>query len=452
MTVSVPVDASSNTQFPSDAEIKRILVERIDQQRQSLGIVVGTFGAAGRRIIAHGQFGAFHARPVDGDTVFEIGSITKVFTALLLAEMAGRGEVGLDEPVASYLPADVAVPERDGRQITLADLVTHTSGLPRLPDNFAPADEENPYADYTVEQLHAFLSGYILPRDIGSQYEYSNLAMGLLGHALALRAGKDYGSLVRERILAPLGMSSTADAVLGDMKHRLANGHGHTLAPVSCWDLPTLAGAGALLSTANDLLNFLEMLLGARTSPLSSALATTLATRRPMGLGTDETGLGWVISGSGDDQMIWHNGGTGGYRSFLGFLPAKGMGVVALSNTSTEVGVDDIGAHLLNRDSPLAPPPKVRVAVAVDPAIYDGYVGNYPLAPDFVLTITREGEQLFAQATGQGKAEIYPESEVHFFYKVVDAQISFDVDGSGRASGLTLHQNGRDMPAQRVTG
>lgn len=441
---------SSSAQSPSDAEIRRILVERIDQQRQSLGIVVGTFGGAGRRVISHGRFGAFHARPVDGDTVFEIGSITKVFTTLLLAEMAGRGEVRLDDPVATYLPAEVAVPQRDGRQITLADLATHMSGLPRLPGNFDPADSENPYADYTVEQLYAFLSGYALPRDIGSQYEYSNLAMGLLGHALALRAGAAYGSLVHERILAPLGMSSTGDAVLGDMKNRLANGHDETLAPVPNWDLPTLAGAGALLSTANDLLNFLEMLLGARPSPLSSALAATLATRRPMGHGTDETGLGWVISGSGDDQMVWHNGGTGGFRSFLGFVPAKGMGVVALSNSSTEVGVDDIGAHLLNRNSPLAPPPKVRVAVAVDPAILDGHVGKYALAPDFVLTITREGDQLFAQATGQSKAQILPESATAFFYTVVNAQISFGVDGSGRATGLTLHQNGRDMPAPRA--
>lgn len=450
MTVSVPVEASSGAQFPSDAEIRRILAERIDQQRQSLGIVVGTFGAAGRRVIAHGQFGAFHARPVDGDTVFEIGSITKVFTTLLLADMAGRGEVGLDDPVAGYLPAGVTVPERGGRQITLVDLATHMSGLPRLPDNFDPADPENPYADYTVEQLYAFLSGYDLPRDIGSQFEYSNLAMGLLGHALALRAGTDYGSLLRERILAPLGMSSTADAVHGDMKNRLANGHDDTLAPVSCWDLPTLAGAGALLSTANDLLNFLEMLLGARPSPLSAALATTLATRRPTGHGNDETGLGWVISGSGDDQMVWHNGGTGGFRSFLGFLPAKGMGIVALSNTSTEVGVDDIGAHLLDPGNPLAQPPKVRVAVTVDPAIYDGYVGEYPLAPDFVLTVTREDDGLFVQATGQGKAEVYPESEVHFFYKIVDAQITFEAGADGRAKGLTLHQNGRDMPAPRA--
>lgn len=447
MTVSVPVQVPSH--FPSDAEIKHILAERIDEQRQSLGIVVGTFGPEGRRIVSHGRFGAFYARPVDGDTVFEIGSITKTFTTLLLAEMAGRGEVGLDDPVAKYLPETVTVPERGGRQITLTDLATHTSGLPRLPGNLEPADLENPYADYTVEQLYAFLSDYALPRDIGSQYEYSNLGMGLLGHALARHADTDYGSLLHERILAPLDMLSTADTVYPDMKNRLANGHDQTLAPVAGWDLPTLAGAGALLSSVNDQLNYLELLLGARPSPLQAALATTLATRRPTGE-NDETGLGWVISGVGNSQLIWHNGGTGGYRSFLGFMPAKGIGVVALSNTSTEIGVDDIARHLLDPSMPLAQPPKERVAFAIDPAIYDGYVGDYPLSPDFILTITREGEHLFAQATGQPKAQIFPESKTQFFYTVVNAQISFDVAPSGQAKSLTLHQNGANMPAMRA--
>lgn len=450
MNLSIPAEASFSTRLPSDADITRILAQRIDEQRQSFGIVVGTFGPEGRRVVSHGRFGAFYGRPVDGDTVFEIGSITKTFTTLLLAEMAGRGEVGLDDPVAKYLPEDVIVPERGGRQITLTDLATHTSGLPRLPGNFEPADLENPYADYTVEQLYAFLSGYALPRDIGSEYEYSNLGMGLLGHVLARHADTDYGSLLHERVLAPLDMLSTADTVYPDMKNRLANGHDETLAPVASWDLPTLAGAGALLSSVNDLLNYLELLLGAGPSSLQAALATTLTIRRPIGVGTDETGLGWVISGSGDDQMIWHNGGTGGYCSFLGFMPARGIGVVALSNTSTEIGVDDIGTHILNPKRPLAPPPRERVATTVDPAIFDGYVGTYRLAPQFEIAITRQGSSLFAQATGQDRHEIFPESDKLFFLKVVNAQLTFDVGADGRATGLTLHQNGIDQPAPKV--
>src|SRR5208283_4407870 len=120
-------------------------------------------------------------RALDGDTVFEIGSITKVFTALLLADMAQRGEVALTDPVSKYLPKGVKMPGRNGHAIMLQDLATHTSGLPRLPSNMKPKDFMNPYADYTPELLYQFLSSYELPRDPGSKWEYSNLGAGLLG-------------------------------------------------------------------------------------------------------------------------------------------------------------------------------------------------------------------------------------------------------------------------------
>jgi serine-type D-Ala-D-Ala carboxypeptidase/endopeptidase len=159
--------------MPSDADIRQILVDRIDVQQQSVGIVVGVIGPDGRRIIAYGHPNKGDPRPVDGNTVFEIGSMTKVFTSLLLADMVQRGEVALDDPVAKYLPASVKMPQRNGRQITLVDLSTHTSGLPPLPTNFAPKDPANPYADYSVDQLYQFLSSYQLTRDIGSQYGIS---------------------------------------------------------------------------------------------------------------------------------------------------------------------------------------------------------------------------------------------------------------------------------------
>src|SRR5512132_4333622 len=142
-----------------------------------------------------------------------MGSATKVFTSLLLADSVRRGEVALSDPASKYLPPDVKIPERGGRQITLQDLATHTSGLPRLPSNLAAKDASNPYADYTVAQLYAFLSAYQLTRDIGSKYEYSNLGAGLLGHLLARRAGVDYETLVRTRITGPLGMNSTVVTV-----------------------------------------------------------------------------------------------------------------------------------------------------------------------------------------------------------------------------------------------
>jgi D-alanyl-D-alanine-carboxypeptidase/D-alanyl-D-alanine-endopeptidase len=220
---------------------------------------------------------------LDGDTVFEIGSVTKVFTSLLLADMVQRGEVALTDPVAKYLPPGIKMPERGGRQITLQDLATHTSGLPRLPPNLAPKDPANPYADYSVEQLYQFLSSYQLTRDIGSQYEYSNLGGGLLGHALARRAGMDYGALVRSRICEPLEMKSTGITLSAGMKARMAVGHDRSLDAVENWDLPALAGAGGLRSTANDLLTFLAANLGYTKSVLAPAMSAMLATRRPYG-------------------------------------------------------------------------------------------------------------------------------------------------------------------------
>ncbi len=451
-TQGAMAQSSTIPPVPSDGEIRKILVERIDKDHQSVGIVVGILEPTGRRVVAYGSLTKDDKRPLNGDTVFEIGSVTKVFTSLLLADMVQRREVALTDPVAKYLPPEVKMPERGGRQITLEDLATHTSGLPRMPSNFTPKDPANPYADYSVEQMYQFLSHYQLPRDIGSQYEYSNLGGGLLGHVLARRAGMSYEELVRSRICEPLQMKSTGITLSPDMKARLAAGHNQDLEQVANWDLPTFAGAGALRSTANDLLNFLAANLGYTKSPLAPAMAAMLAVRRPTGMPGTEIALGWHVTTRDGQEVIWHNGGTGGYRSFIGFDPKSRIGVVALSNTSTAAGVDDIGRHLLNTSSPLWTPPKPRTEVAVDPKLFDGYVGLYQLAPNFILTVTREGNQFFVQATGQPKAQVFAEGAKDFFYKVVDAQITFQTDAQGKATGLVLHQNGRDMPAKRIEG
>jgi serine-type D-Ala-D-Ala carboxypeptidase/endopeptidase len=443
--------------IPPDAEIRNVLVQRVDDFHQSVGIVVGMIGPNGRKVVSYGALEKGDSRVLNGDTVFEIGSVTKVFTSLLLSDMVQRGEVALTDPVSKYLPATVKVPQRNGRQITLEDLATHTSGLPRMPANIKPKDAANPYADYTVGQMYEFLSSYELTRDIGSQYEYSNLGGGLLGHVLALRAGQDYESLVRSRITGPLGMKDTGIALSPGMKARLAVGHDDKLKPAANWDLPTLAGAGALRSTANDLLTFLAANLGYTKTPLAAAMAAMLNVRRPSGNPGLEIALAWhILTATGDDGMIvWHNGGTGGYRSFVGYNPKTRAGVVVLANAETAAGVDDIGVHLLRPKTPLLDasafrPPKEHKEIAVDPKLFDKYAGRYELAPNFILAITREADHLFAQATGQPKLELFAEGEKEYFLKVVDAQISFEVDAAGKANQIVLHQNGRDMPAKRI--
>ena len=440
-------------QVPGDVEIRKILADRVGGEKLGIGIAAGVIDAKGRRVVTYGSLARNDSRPLDGDTVFEIGSMTKVFTSLLLMDMARRGEVALNDPVAKYLPADVKVPERNGRKITLADLSTQSSGLPRMPSNFAPKDNGNPYADYSVQQLYDFLSGYQLTRDIGSTYEYSNLGVGLLGHVLTLRAGMSYEALVRTRICDPLGMRDTRITLTPGMKARLAVGHNATLNAVPNWDIPALAGAGALRSTVNDILTFLAANLGYRETPLAQAMADEVAIRRPTGIPDMEIAYAWHVQTKDGNSIIWHNGGTGGYRTFMGYDPKARTGVVVLSNISTPVGPDDIGRHLLQASYPLqkVAPPAERREITLDPKVFDRYVGAYQLAPYAVLTVSRDGGRFYTQLTGQPKVEVFAESERKFFLKVVDAQLAFDASGDSAATQVTLHQNGRDMAAKRLS-
>lgn len=436
---------------PSDTKIEAILRERIDISRQSVGIVVGIVDEGGRKIICYGKLSRGNDRKLDGNTVFEIGSATKVFTALLLADEVERGGMKLDDPISKYLPPEVKVPARNGRQITLLDLAAHISGLPRMPENFSPVNVNNPYADYTVEQMYAFLSGYTLTRDIGATYEYSNLGAGLLGHVLARKAGADYEALVLDRICRPLGMTNTQIVLSPALKARLATGHDAICEPVSNWDIPALAGAGALRSTANDMLKFVAANLGLTKSDLWPAMQLTQAPRHSAGSPEMQIGLGWHILTKFGTEIIWHNGGTGGYHSFIGFDKKKRRGVVALSNSANSI--DDIGFHILQPSYPLAhcEPPKERVAVHLESEILDRYVGRYELAPGVFFNLRRDGGKLMAQLTGQGYCEIFPESETEFFYKVVNAQITFTNDAVRRMQSLVLHQDGRDQTAKKVS-
>ena len=150
--------ATAVSQVPSDTEIRKILADRVADENNGTGIVVGVVDTSGRRLVSYGTLAKNDKRKLDGDTVFEIGSMTKVFTSLVLMDMVRRSEVSLTDPISKYLPGTVKVPERSGRKITLADLSTQSSGLPRMPNNFTPKDPDNPYA-YSVQQMYDFLSG-----------------------------------------------------------------------------------------------------------------------------------------------------------------------------------------------------------------------------------------------------------------------------------------------------
>ncbi|MEA2735233.1 MAG: serine-type D-Ala-D-Ala carboxypeptidase/endopeptidase [Humisphaera sp.] len=318
-------------------------------------VAVGTIDASGRAVYGYGN------TPPDGRTLFEIGSVTKTFTATLLADMVLRGDVTLDTPVADLLPSGVHVPSKDGVAITLLLLANHRSGLPRMPEKFEPDDPTNPYADYSAEKLYESVSTTELHRRPGQLYEYSNLGTGLLGHALARKASMGYEQMVIARICKPLGMNDTKITLDGDDRTRLAPGHDLMSVPMSNWDFDSLAGAGGIRSNVNDMLQYVAANLALIDSPLCHAMRMTHERRADVDAKTD-IAMGWHIGKRTGAR--WHSGQTGGYHSFVAFIPEKKLGVVVLCNTGSAM-VDTIGTQLLctmlgERVEPIQPNPPTR--------------------------------------------------------------------------------------------
>lgn len=446
---AAPAVMSAARAFPSDSAILAIIRQRVEDKR-SAGIVIGLLEPDGRtRVIAYGDPGPGQP-PLDGNSVFEIGSISKVFTSTVLAQLVQEGKVKLEDPVQQYLPSTVRLPTRNGKQITLGSLSEQNSGLPRMPTNFKPADPANPYADYAAPQMYEYLTSHQLSRDPGATFEYSNLGVGLLGHALARATGQTYEALQRSRIWGPLGMEHTAIALTPWMKSHLALGHDTEGKLAANWDLDVLAGAGAIRSTTYDMLKFADANLHPERGALQRAMA--FAQKERAAAGTHRIGLNWVVQPNAGDTIVWHNGGTGGYRTFLGLMPSRKTAVVVMTN-STGTGADDVGLHLLDAKLPLTPktaPMKQRTAIELPAATLARYVGIYEFAPDFALEVTMADGALWAQATGQGKLRLWAESETDFFLKEVDAQLTIVRDATGAATSVVLHQNGQHPKGRKV--
>ncbi len=332
-------------------EVKENIKSRIENGINT-AIVVGVITSNGTTYYSYGVKSLKTNEVVDENSVFEIGSISKTFTGILLADMVIKGDLNLEDPLQNLLPAGVTAPTRNGETIKLFHLSNHTSALPRLPDNMSPANPANPYADYSEKQLYDFLNDYELTRDIGSKYEYSNYAVGLLGHLLASKRNLTYEELMKEVIANPLGMDHTGVVFTSQMKENLAMGHSSGV-QVENWDLPILAGAGAIRSTAADMLKYLAANMGLEKSSLYPAMQ--LAHKNS---GSEDSnsmvGLGWFTVSQDGMEIIHHNGGTGGYVSFAGFVKGGDKGVVVLTNSNASV--DDIGIHLLHPTAPLNTP------------------------------------------------------------------------------------------------
>lgn len=412
----------------------------------AVGLAIGIVKDGQTQFLAYGETVKGSGVAPRDDTIYEIGSTSKVFTGLLLADMVQAGLVKLGDPIQKYLPASVQAPVHEGQPITLEHLATHTSGLPRIPGNLNAADLSNPLANYGLDQVYSFLNGYELSRPPG-KYSYSNLGMGLLGDALASHQNMTYEQLLIDRIAKPLAMQDTCITLDEKRRKRLAPGYDAALNPAKNWDFPALAGAGGLRSTCRDLLLFLQAnLADDESTQLHRAMRLSHAKRHPIGNGM-AIGLGWHIVGDG--VSLQHNGMTGGYHSLLAVVPDENIGVVVLSNTAT-MQISALGQRVTR----IARGQKVeriarRSEVKVDLAVLQSYVGYYAITPAFGLTISIEDGQLFLQATGQPKVPIFAESKTKFFLKAVNAQITFVPDDEGKIKKLILRQGGRDVDAVR---
>ncbi len=381
------------------------------------------------------------------DARFELGSISKAFVGLLAAEMMARGELKLDEPLSALLPKGASAPAFDGRPIVLADLLTHTSGLPALPPSLGPgANPANPYANLRADVIYDGLGAVKLAAAPGTRYAYSNWAFLMLSDLVAQRAGKPYDVLLAERVLAPLGMKDTVVA----RNERLLAGHMANGRKTPNWDVPVAyAGAGGIRSTLGDMTLLARAMLGDVSegvpASLRSALATSRAPLRAVNPQLD-VAMAWHLRKEPRGApWVFHNGMTGGFSSMLLLDVDKRRAAITLADASG--GFDDLAFRMLDSGAPLASP---RRKVALDLLAAQAALGRYELAPGFVLTLALDADRLYAQATSQGRFELLQDSRGDYYALVADILIRMQRDAEGKATALTLFQGGGALPAKRL--
>lgn len=345
----------------SDEDIREILRRRINVLKRATGMAVGIVGQGRRRTIVYGKQDSGDTPSIAANTIFEIGSVTKVFTALLLADMVHRHELQFDDPVDRYLPSGFRTPQFNGRAISLVDLATHTSGLPFFP--FSLTTTLNPLealSRFSMSHLQSWLTGIMLSQNPGTRWEYSNVGYGLLGIALANKAGTTYDELLNHRIIGPLRLMDTMLHPTGK-ENRLAIGHDSKMNPVPPLDLGIFAPAGAIRSTTENLLTFLTALMPDSQSPLEAPARLLTSIHRPASAVGGEQAIGWDMM-TGADPFLAKDGVTAGQAATIVLDVSKQLGVVVLSNAlpvnlqpppGGGVGAADLARHLIRPALPL---------------------------------------------------------------------------------------------------
>jgi len=443
-------------------ELAPVLAARVRHEGVGLVAMQAQAGAAARFATA-GRVRLDGDAPPDPDTRFEYGSITKTFTAMLLADMVTRGEVALDDAVESVLPDGLKLRDSAGDPLRFIDLATQRSGLPRLPATLTPKQPSDPYADYDEQHLWAGLAAWKPEHRLGQRFEYSNLGFGLLGEALARRLKTDYATALAQRVLAPLGLNSLVVRTPGAWTERLAPGHDAERRPVPPWQFGVLAGAGGVGGSARELARYAQCALGQIDNPLARAFRLAMQRHADGPEPRVAMGLGWMLPTLAGRALVNHDGGTFGMSSSLFLEPATGRAAAVLANAF--VVVQDLALYALDGNTPLRNVAAEvaaaveqrramteRTAAAVPADAMKPLEGSYALTPQFKIAMrVREG-RLFSQATGQGEFELFAReagNPLRWFARVAPIEIEFEAPASGKSPAFQLRQAGQKLRAVR---
>ncbi len=437
--------------FPADDGVLDVLRVRIDICKRAVGGIIGLVDERGERMVAYGHPAHDESGSIRPDAIFELGCVTKVLTALLCGDMLERGEIRLDEALAPYLPPDVPTVGRNGVAITVAHLLTHSSGLPDHPlELLAP-----------IEQVHEFLRDYVPRHDVGAYYEYSTLGFSLLGEVLARRAGTSHADLVGARICAPLGMTDTSIHVSAASASRVVTGHDTALVPLPPTGIPPMTGGYGFRSTARDLLRLAAACTGRMPTALDPAIARTMSIRRPGRPGIERMAMGWHITALNGIELFVQDGRSTGHRAFVGFVPQERRGMIALLNGVAPGGVTDACRHFLNPAYSLLPPqsPLLRPPREAPPSTVLGaedaapFVGLYQLTPRFRLDVRSDADGLTI-SDGRETQRLRACGAREFWIPAtgirLDTLLRFDGRGDEPAKTMTVTDQGWDRKFVRV--
>ena len=369
----------------------------------------------------------------DPHTLYEIGSLTKPFTAALLALAADHDTLSLDATVGEMLGNDTPLDHRLKEAVTLRQLATHQSGLPDTPDDLAPSDPNRLFEDYDRNRLLAFLSRHPLAAHPGQHFSYSNLGYALLGHLLEQHYSQAFDDALMARITTPLGLDSTALKPDPELLDREAPGYDYDLHRAPPWSWRAFQAAGSLRSTGHDLMQWMQAQQSPPDTPLGQALWRLHQPQFRLGGNGRAMGLGWQLLGSDEQRVAWHGGRTAGHAVFAAFQPEGKRRVVIMANTGN--GVDHLGLALMN---PAHTVPPLQESRPLDPKLGALYAGRYRLSPGFVVTVRQTEQGLYLRAPGRPSLRLYPLDDERFMTRGVESELRFVDNEAGGIAHLEI--------------